>query len=92
MVEKYYLRLMVADKPGVFAKIASILGEYKISISAVLQKDPHSDTVDTVPVVITTHSAKEGNILQAINEIDKLDAIKQKSVCISIVDEHEEKI
>ena len=33
----YYLRMSVEDKPGVLAEIASILGEYSISIASVLQ-------------------------------------------------------
>ncbi len=36
---KYYLRLNVADRPGVFAQIARVLGDGEISIASVLQKD-----------------------------------------------------
>jgi homoserine dehydrogenase len=35
---KYYLRLEVADKTGVLAKVASILGDCGISIEKMLQK------------------------------------------------------
>ena len=34
IVSKFYIRLLVADKPGAFGTIASILGKYSVSISA----------------------------------------------------------
>ncbi len=91
---RYYLRLMVIDKPLVFASIAETLGKHGISISSVLQKEPTEDGQEpkVVPVVITTHSAREGNIRKALAEVDKLDVVVQKTVCISIVDEHEESL
>ncbi len=36
----YYLRMHVADKPGVLANVTSILAESTISIDAMLQKEP----------------------------------------------------
>ena len=40
---KYFLRLNIADRPGVLAQIARILGEQHISIASVLQKDANPD-------------------------------------------------
>jgi homoserine dehydrogenase len=94
---RYYLRLMVQDKPGVFAGIADTLGKQGISISSVLQKEPtgppQTESGPTiVPVVITTHTANEGNIQEALRQFDHMDVVAGKSVCISIIDEHEETI
>jgi homoserine dehydrogenase len=91
---RYYIRLMVVDKPGVFAQIATVLANNKISISSVLQKEPPGeDNEPTVlPVVVTTHRAREGSIRKALAEFDQLEAVREKSVCISIIDEHEERI
>ncbi|RKX78946.1 MAG: homoserine dehydrogenase [Spirochaetes bacterium] len=91
---RYYIRLMAEDKPGVFAKIADVLGRHLISISSVLQKEPHEPGANPlfVPVVITTHTAQAGNVSSAIEELDSLDVISGKSVCIAILDEHEETI
>ena len=89
---RYYLRVMVQDSPGVFARLATILGDHSISISSVLQKEPGANVAEGVPVVITTHTAVEGNLLSALREIDALEVVKRKSVCIGIVDEHEETI
>ncbi len=44
------------------------------------------------PVVITTHTANEGNVRSAIEEIDSLEVSVSPTVCINIIDEHEELI
>jgi len=91
---RFYLRLNALDKPGVFAQIATALGNQGISISSVLQKEPAEDSgiPAEVPVVITTHMAREGNVEKALMEIDGLDSITKESICIPIVDEHEENL
>lgn len=92
---RYYLRVTVVDKPGVFAQLATILGSHGISISSVLQKEmpaEGSGSAGPVPVVITTHAANEGNVRRALAEIDDLPDCTRPSVCINIIDEHEELI
>ncbi|MDC7123940.1 MAG: homoserine dehydrogenase [Spirochaetales bacterium] len=87
---KYYIRVMVEDKPGVLSKLSGILAEHNISIASALQKETVKDNNSLVPIVITTYSTKEGNISKAINSIENIDGISGKAVCIGIVDEHEE--
>jgi len=90
---RYYIRAMAEDHPGVLAKIASILGRREISISSVLQHEPHGgDESGGVPIVITTYAALEGAATKALGEVDALDEVKAKSVRIGIVDEHEEQL
>jgi homoserine dehydrogenase len=90
---RYYIRVMAEDRPGVLAKIAAILGRHDISISSVLQHEPHDeDKAMGVPVIITTHRAVEGPVRKALGEVDALDVIKAGTVCIGIVDEHPEKL
>ncbi len=89
---RFYARVMVEDEPGVFAKLAALLASHSISISSVLQKEPEPGESGSVPVVITTHTAKEGDMRRALREIDALPTVKGKSVCIGIIDEHEESI
>ena len=72
----FYLRFSVIDKPGVLAGISSILAEYKISIANVAQEERREG--ETVPVVILTHLAKEGNMRKAIKKIDRQDYQPQK--------------
>ncbi|MBN1798289.1 MAG: homoserine dehydrogenase [Spirochaetales bacterium] len=89
---RFYIRVMALDKPGVLAKIASVLGKYNISINSVLQKEVANNVQDQkgVPVVITTHVAPEGNVSKALKETDALEVITDRSVCIRIINEHEE--
>ncbi len=79
---EYYLRFMALDRPGVFARIAGVLGRFDISIAAVIQKDRRAGT--TVPVVIRTHRAREKNLRQALAAIDKMAAVRGRPVSIRI--------
>jgi homoserine dehydrogenase len=92
IVSRYYLRVMAEDQPGVLSMIARILAEREISISSVLQHEPPADSSPGVPVIITTHRAREGSIRDAMAEVDGLEAIKARTVCIAIVDEHPESL
>jgi homoserine dehydrogenase len=88
---RYYLRLHCADRPGVLGKVMAILGENDISITSVLQHEPAEATADpAVPVIITTHRSREGDIASACEAIETLDDVAGAVVRIGIVDEHEE--
>ncbi len=79
---KYYIRIMAVDKPGVLAKVAGILAKFGISIASVTQKERLRSQV--VPVVMVTHEVKEKNLRGALKMIDQLAEIKEKSVAIRI--------
>jgi homoserine dehydrogenase len=82
---KYYFRFSAVDRPGVLSKIAGILGANNISIAAVIQKGRKLD--GAVPVVMTTHESREKNVRTALDEIDKLDVVQDRTVRIRIEDE-----
>ena len=65
---KYYLRFMVADRPGAFGTITSLLGKYGVSMSAVTQKAGNVGN-EPVPVVVLTHMAKASDVDAALAEI-----------------------
>lgn len=79
---RYYLRLSVIDKPGGLAKIAGILGDHKISIASVAQKERKQAKI--VPVVMMTHDAKERNMRLALKQINSLSVIRKKTVAIRV--------
>jgi len=81
---KYYLRFSVLDKPGVLARITGVLGKFNISIESMIQSARMAG--ETVPIVIMTHEALEKDIRQALEEIDCLDVISEKSRLIRIED------
>ncbi|MFW6058624.1 MAG: homoserine dehydrogenase [Phycisphaeraceae bacterium] len=81
---RFYLRVNALDVPGTMAKVTSMLGEGGISLSAVLQHE--SEPGEFVPVVITTHEAKRGDVDRAMQRIRKLDVISGEPRVIRIVD------
>lgn len=78
----YYMRFMVEDRPGVLSKISGVLGKYDISISAVLQKGRKKD--EAVPVVIMTHMAQEKNVRRALEEINVMPFVSEKTTLIRV--------
>jgi homoserine dehydrogenase len=64
---RYYLRIGVADRPGVLARIAGALSERAISIASVIQKEV--DGQDTAEIVIMTHDAREADLQRALRDI-----------------------
>jgi homoserine dehydrogenase len=68
---RYYLRFNVVDRPGVLAEIAGELGRHQISIASVIQHT-HEGTNDTVPLVIMTHTANEGAMRAAFENIGRM--------------------
>jgi homoserine dehydrogenase len=85
---RYYMRLAAKDEPGVLAQVTAALGKHGISLSAVLQHE--GDGGKTVPVVITTHMAREGDLRAALKEIDSLQTIQPPTVCLRIIDQPKE--
>lgn len=79
---RYYFRFTALDKPGVLAGIARVLGNHKISIASVIQKEESPEKA--VPILMLTHRAKESSVRKAIKEIDKLPFIKNPTVLIRL--------
>jgi homoserine dehydrogenase len=85
---RYYLRFTIADRPGVLARLATILGEQGISIASLIQHDPGDDEPDgsPVPLVIMTHLAVQADLYAALSDIDRLDVVHAASVCLGVED------
>lgn len=78
----FYIRLVVQDKPGVMADIATTFRDEKISIESLIQRG--RDTDKPVQVVITTHEAKEAALKSALAKISALKNICEKPHMIRI--------
>jgi len=78
----YYLRFMVLDRPGVLSQLSGILGKHDISISSVLQRGRKEG--QTVPVVLTTHTAFERNVQAALREIAAFPFVSAPTTLIRI--------
>jgi len=74
VVTSYYLRMHVADKPGVLADVTRILADSSISIDAMLQKEPSDGEMQT-DIIMLTHQTVERNIEAAIAKIEALSTV-----------------
>ncbi len=83
---RYYLRFSIADRPGVIAAIARVLGDHGISIASLIQHDPGDDATPStpVPLVMMTHLAVEAHLRSAIREVDRLDVVRLPTVCLGV--------
>jgi homoserine dehydrogenase len=91
LTSRFYIKLKVADKPGVFAQICTILANHEISLSGVLQHEEHN-AKDLVPAVVITHLTQQKKITAALHDFGKLEIVKSEPVCIRIVDIPEDSI
>jgi homoserine dehydrogenase len=76
LMTRYFMRITVLDQPGVLAQIAALLGEAKISISSVIQKEAFVDA-GTAELVIMTHEAREASVHQALAAVEKLAVVRE---------------
>ncbi|MDR1934693.1 MAG: homoserine dehydrogenase [Candidatus Accumulibacter sp.] len=74
IVSSYYLRMRVEDRPGVLADITRILADHKISIEAMIQREP-DEGEEQADIIMLTHQTREKNVDEAIVGIEKLPVI-----------------
>jgi homoserine dehydrogenase len=77
----YYVRTKLKDAPGVLAKIASALGNNKISIDQMHQTQ-HADTA--APVFIVTHKTLPNTLSRALKEVVKTGVTMEDPVALRI--------
>jgi homoserine dehydrogenase len=70
---RFFLRFSVQDRSGVLGKLATSLGKHNVSIEQMVQEGHQSEV--PVPVVLLTHPAREGNVADALAEIDASDVV-----------------
>ncbi len=80
VTSSYYLRLHVEDRPGVMAEIATILAKGNISINSMIQ-DPETNGAS---IIFLIHQAREGNVLEAIKQIENLSFVQSKVTMIRL--------
>ncbi len=83
---RFYLRFNVDDTPGVLADLAGALGRHKISIASVIQHETEEETDGIVPLVIMTHTASEGAMRQALDEINRMECVHEGTIRMRVSD------
>ncbi len=74
-INKFYILIDVTDKTGVLAKIAQVFGKNNVSIQSMIQKQ--TDVKGTARLVFITHDTANKNLYSSIEELKKLDVIKE---------------
>ncbi|OGA11611.1 MAG: homoserine dehydrogenase [Betaproteobacteria bacterium RIFCSPLOWO2_02_FULL_65_20] len=77
VITSYYLRMRVADRPGVLADITRILADLAISIDAMVQREP-GEGEEQVDIIMLTHETREKHINAAIAKIEALAVVSGK--------------
>lgn len=70
----YYVRLLVADQPGVLGAIATAFGEQGVSLNSVIQTRKVDHKAEIVAV---THTVRHAKIEQAVQTLQKLPVVTE---------------
>ena len=84
----FYLHLEVADRPGVLAQVAEILGLQGVSIRSVVQKG----LGDQARLVMVMHPVRESRFRAAVELISRLDFVRSRPRVIRVIEEVFEKL
>ena len=76
IVSKYFMRLHVADKAGVLAKITQIFADYDISLESVLQLPNNGTDEQETEIIIITHDASKAGLNKALAKFEEIDVVK----------------
>jgi homoserine dehydrogenase len=79
----FYLHMEVADRPGVLAQVAQILGEHGASIKSVVQKG----LGERARLVMVVHPLLESRFFAAVQRIAGLDFMRSPPRAIRVIEE-----
>jgi homoserine dehydrogenase len=83
VVSAFYLSLEVADRPGVLAQVAEVLGLQGVSVKSVVQKGLGEDARLTMVV----HPVTESNFMAAVHLIGQLPFLRSEPRAIRVIEE-----
>ena len=82
---RYYLRMTVAERPGVLAQITKVFGDRQISIASIVQKEIDYDDLKA-EIVIITNLAREASVQDAISQLEQLEVVIEVGNMIRVED------
>jgi homoserine dehydrogenase len=83
VTSSFYLHLAVADRPGVLAKVAQVLGDEDVSVKSVVQRGSGDDT----RLVMVIHRCLESRFAAALRAIEGLDVLRTPARAIRVIEE-----
>ncbi|MFO1346995.1 MAG: homoserine dehydrogenase [Pseudomonadales bacterium] len=79
----YYLRLVVADKPGVMSAVTQLLSNAGVSIEAIIQKEPQRGSAQ-VSIVLITNVVQESSIDSVIEDLAQKDFVVAPAIKLRV--------
>ncbi|MDR2172233.1 MAG: homoserine dehydrogenase [Planctomycetaceae bacterium] len=87
---KSYLRFDAEDRAGVMRDFAAVFEKNNISIASMIQHEINNTNNNTnkqnAVIILITHEALEGNLLKAIDELEKIPSIQSKIIRMRVQD------
>jgi len=83
VTSSFYLHLAVADRPGVLAGVAKVLGDKDVSVKSVVQRGSGEDT----RLVMVIHECLESRFSAALEAIEELDVLRSPPRSIRVIEE-----
>jgi len=80
----YYVRMRVADRPGVLAAVAGAFGDNGVSIGSVIQKTADESGAE---IVYVTHKSSERAVRIALEQIEALDCVVRLETVLRLEDQ-----
>ena len=79
----FYLHLEVADRPGVLARVAAVLGDHEISVKSFVQRGIGEDA----RLVMVVHETLESRFAAAVAALGELDDMRAPARYIHVIEE-----
>jgi homoserine dehydrogenase len=74
----------VADRPGVLARVATVMARNRMSIASVIQSP--SERAGAASLVLTTHESDERSMRSALRALAQLGSVREKPLLLRIGD------
>lgn len=72
VVTRFYVRLLAKDESGVIGQLGTCFGHHQVSLESIVQIGKRDGCAE---IVVVTYEVREGNVRQAIKELEGTEAI-----------------
>jgi homoserine dehydrogenase len=79
----HYVRLVVADKPGIISAMSGVLTKVRVNIDSILQRRGYA--TDRLPFVVTTEPCLASTMENVVAEMATMDFMLEPPLCMEIL-------
>lgn len=79
---RFYLRVMVKDRPGVIGHLGDIFGKHQVSLESIVQIGLQENLAE---LVVVTHDVREGAFQEAINQLKESEDVDSIASIIRVL-------